>query len=127
MGRPVDHHLLPLERRVEVRRHADAPPVRAVAEPKRLRRRLFLVPPTERATRVCVIRGACRSRPARAPGRDRHPATGRRVVAEVGQRRSPAQDSDWLPTAVNAFSISIGIGNAIVVDGVAPISRSVCR
>ena len=71
--------------------------------------------------------GSPRSRPVRARRRDRHPATGRRVVAEVGQRRRLGQASGRSARAVNARSISIGIGNAIVVDGVEPSSSSVCR
>ena len=42
--RAVDHDLLPLERRVEVRDDADVPAGRAVSEPKRLRRGLVSLP-----------------------------------------------------------------------------------
>ncbi len=127
VGRAVNHDLLPFERRIEVRDDPDLPAGRTVTEPQCLRRRQGLVAGAERAGGGIVGGAVERSWPLRPSRGNRHPATGHRVVAEVGQRRRLGQASGRSARAVNARSISIGIGNAIVVDGVAPSSSSVCR
>ena len=86
--RAVDHDLLPLERGIEVRHDPDLPAGRTVTEPQRLRRCPILVAGAERARGGVVVGAAGRPRPLRPPRGDRHPATGRRIVAEVGQRRA---------------------------------------
>ena len=80
----------------------------------------------ERARRGIVARDPLGPGPLSPRRRDRHPATGLRVVPEIGQRLA-RQEAGGLLTAVKARSISIGIGKAIVVDGVAPSSSRVCR
>ena len=79
VGGAVNHDLLAFERRIEVRHDANVPAGRAVAEPKRLGRRLVLVAGAERARRPRRS-AAGASRRARAPARargDRDPATRR--------------------------------------------------
>ena len=84
---PVHDDLLPLERRIEVRHDAHVPAGRAVAEQQRLGRRPVLVAGAERAVLALVRRDRRGAGPPRASGRDRDPAAGRRVKAEVGHAR----------------------------------------
>ena len=83
MRRPVDHDLLALERRVEIRHDADVPAGRPVAEPQALRRCLVLVPGAERARLRRVAGSGRRSGPGRARRRHCDPASGHRVVPQV--------------------------------------------
>ena len=81
--RPVDHDLLALERRVEVRHDAYVPARRPVAEAQALRRRLVLVPGAERAGLRRVGGRDRRAGPRRARGRNCHPASRHRIMPQV--------------------------------------------
>jgi hypothetical protein len=117
-----DHHLLPLEGRVEVRHDAHPP---RVADGERLGRRPVLAARAERARlellrRLGLEMGHADARPARTPGRDDCQAARQRVAAEV-------YFSPSVRGSTNAFRMSIGAGKTIVDEFVAPISSSVCR
>src|SRR3954447_2846982 len=86
----VDDDLLALQRGIEVRDDADAPPGRAAPEAERLRWRHLLVAGAEGAV-MRVARGRREgARPLRAGRRDRDPAARRGVGADVGQCGGPA-------------------------------------
>ena len=118
----MDHDLLPLERRIQVRDDADGP--RAVAEPQRLRRRSILAPAAERAP-VELLLGRlgqllrCGTRPVTAAGCDDCEAARERVATEVYFEPSASLES--------VVSRSIGIGKTIVELLLDPISSSVWR
>ena len=109
--RRVDHDLLALERRVEVRHHAYLP---GIADPQCLRRRLVFPARVEGAAIQLFGRRLGRRREPRAwtttaAGRDHDPATRQRVFADLGQlpesRRS--RSSRGLTRSIGSGRISV--------------------
>ena len=109
--RRVDHDLLTLERRVEVRHHAHPP---GIADPECLRRRLVFPAGVEGAAVELLGRGLGRgweprARTTTAAGRHHDPASGQRVFADLGQllesRRS--RSSRGLTRSIGSGRISV--------------------
>ena len=125
MLRRVDHDLLALERRVEVRHHANLP---GIADPERLRRRLVFPAGVEGAAIELLGRRLGRRREPRAwtttaAGRDHDPATRQRVFADLGQ----LLDSLRRSRSSRGLTRSIGSGRISVEERSELISSIVWR